>query len=67
VAAAHRAARLLGAADALLPPGHYAPPQERANRESAEKAVRKVLDAAAYARGYAEGGGLSLEEAAALA
>ncbi|MFM9367532.1 ATP-binding protein, partial [Streptomyces sp. Da 82-17] len=64
--AAYRGARMLGAADALLPPGHRPARQERAQRDAAERAVREILGDEAYARGYAEGGGLSLEEAAAL-
>ncbi|NBE54777.1 AfsR family transcriptional regulator [Streptomyces sp. YC537] len=64
--AAYTGARLLGAADALLPAGHLPAAQERVQRDSAEQAVRDVLGDAAYTRGHAEGGGLSLEEAAAL-
>ncbi|MER7896610.1 BTAD domain-containing putative transcriptional regulator [Streptomyces sp. NPDC096046] len=60
------AARCLGAADALLPPGHVAPRQEREARERAERRARAVLGDPAYEAAYAEGGGLSLEEAAAL-
>ncbi|MGW3951464.1 ATP-binding protein, partial [Streptomyces sp. NPDC004752] len=60
------AARCLGAADALLPAGHFAPGMERAGRGRALDAIRAVLDAAAYEAAYAEGGGLSLVEATAL-
>ncbi|MFF3242387.1 BTAD domain-containing putative transcriptional regulator [Streptomyces sp. NPDC002870] len=60
------AARLLGASDALLPPGHFAPRYERDNRAACESAVRAVLGEAAYEAAYAEGGGLTLDEAAAL-
>ncbi|WP_326788145.1 AfsR/SARP family transcriptional regulator [Streptomyces sp. NBC_00151] len=60
------AARLLGAADALLPPGHFAGPMEVEVRERAETGARAVLGDAAYEAAYAEGGGLSLEEATAL-
>ncbi|WP_406376754.1 winged helix-turn-helix domain-containing protein [Streptomyces sp. NBC_00647] len=60
------AARLLGAADALLPPGHFAGPMEVEVRERAEAGARAVLGDAAYEAAYAEGGGLSLEEATAL-
>ncbi|MDK1343740.1 BTAD domain-containing putative transcriptional regulator [Streptomyces sp. 378] len=60
------AARCLGAADALLPPDHVAPRQEREARERAERRARAVLGDPAYEAAYAEGGGLSLEEAAAL-
>ncbi|MEU3848187.1 BTAD domain-containing putative transcriptional regulator [Streptomyces sp. NPDC029554] len=60
------AARCLGAADALLPPGHVAQRQERRTREEAERQARRVLGDAAYESAYARGGGLSVEEAAAL-
>ncbi|MFF4228121.1 BTAD domain-containing putative transcriptional regulator [Streptomyces sp. NPDC001820] len=61
------AARLLGASDAMLPHGHFAPHYERENRASSEAAVRTALgDDAAYEAAYAEGGGLSPDEAAAL-
>ncbi|MFE4549142.1 BTAD domain-containing putative transcriptional regulator [Streptomyces sp. NPDC056785] len=60
------AAVLLGAADRLLPPGHFAGPMEGEVRVRAETGVRALLDDAAYEAAYAEGGGLSLEEAAAL-
>ncbi|WP_405547974.1 winged helix-turn-helix domain-containing protein [Streptomyces phaeochromogenes] len=60
------AARCLGAADGLLPSGHFRSAMERDVREHAETAVRAVLDEAAYEAVYAEGGGLSPEEAAAL-
>uniref|UniRef100_UPI0038D3C30A ATP-binding protein n=1 Tax=Streptomyces caniscabiei TaxID=2746961 RepID=UPI0038D3C30A len=60
------AARLLGAADAHLPPGHVSGPWEVEGRARAEHEVRALLDDAAYERAYAEGGALSREEAAAL-
>ncbi|MFD3381161.1 MULTISPECIES: BTAD domain-containing putative transcriptional regulator [unclassified Streptomyces] len=60
------AARCLGAADGLLPSGHVRSPMERQVRGDAETAVRAVLDDEAYEAAYAEGGGLSPEEAAAL-
>ncbi|MDX2784070.1 AfsR family transcriptional regulator, partial [Streptomyces caniscabiei] len=60
------AARLLGAADAHLPPGHVSGPWEVEGRARAEREVRALLDDAAYERAYAEGGALSREEAAAL-
>ncbi|MEU5704114.1 AfsR/SARP family transcriptional regulator [Streptomyces aurantiacus] len=60
------AARCLGAADALLPPGHFRVVMEREIRAQAEAAVREVLDDTAYNTAYAEGGGLSFEEATAL-
>lgn len=60
------AARILGASDALLPPGHFSPRYEREGRADSEAAVRAELGDAAYESAYAEGGGLTLEEAAAL-
>ncbi|KEF20366.1 regulator [Streptomyces rimosus] len=60
------AARLIGAYDALRSTSHRPPRVIRRNRERAEVEVRAVLDDAAYERAHAEGGGLSLEEAAAL-
>ncbi|MGW0824666.1 AfsR/SARP family transcriptional regulator [Streptomyces sp. NPDC002845] len=64
---ARDAARLLGASDALLPPGHFSSPTEVENRTRAESHTRAVLDDdSAYETAYAEGGALSLEEAAAL-
>ncbi|MEU0197456.1 MULTISPECIES: BTAD domain-containing putative transcriptional regulator [unclassified Streptomyces] len=60
------AARCLGAADALLPPGHVAPQQERKARERAELRARAVLGDPAYETAYAQGGGLGLDEAVAL-
>ncbi|WP_411140564.1 AfsR/SARP family transcriptional regulator [Streptomyces sp. x-80] len=59
------AARLVGAYDALV--SIQVPTlMVRGDRARAEAAARAVLDDAAYARAYAEGGGLSLEEATAL-
>ncbi|MGA5363797.1 BTAD domain-containing putative transcriptional regulator [Streptomyces purpurascens] len=63
---ARDAARCLGAADGLLPPGHVAARQERETREQAERRARAVLGDRAYETAYAEGGGLSPEEATAL-
>ncbi|MFE9672972.1 BTAD domain-containing putative transcriptional regulator [Streptomyces sp. NPDC006259] len=63
---AETAARCLGAADAQLPPRHVSPRLESECRERAGARVRAVLGAQAYAAAYAEGGGLSYEEAAAL-
>ncbi|MET8409757.1 BTAD domain-containing putative transcriptional regulator [Streptomyces sp. NPDC005195] len=60
------AAMLLGAADRLLPPGHFVGPMEDEVRVRAEAGVRALLDEGAYERAYAEGGALSVEEAAAL-
>ncbi|MDQ8701347.1 BTAD domain-containing putative transcriptional regulator [Streptomyces sp. LHD-70] len=64
--AAYVGARLLGASDALLPSGHRPARQERLQRDTAEQAVRDILGDEAYERGHAEGGDLTLEEAAAL-
>ncbi|MER6009344.1 AfsR/SARP family transcriptional regulator [Streptomyces bluensis] len=63
---ARDAARLLGAADAMLPRGHFSSAMEVENRGRAESAARAVLDDAAYETAYAEGGALSVEEATAL-
>ncbi|MFJ5550264.1 AfsR/SARP family transcriptional regulator [Streptomyces sp. NPDC093225] len=63
---AGRAARLLGAYAALLPPGHFAAGLEREGRDAATAAAREALGDAAYEAAYDEGGGLTLEEATAL-
>ncbi|MFF2507149.1 BTAD domain-containing putative transcriptional regulator [Streptomyces sp. NPDC058067] len=63
---ARDAGRLVGAADGQLPPGHVRSYLERDARESAEAAIRAVLGDRAYEAAYAEGGGLSLDEATAL-
>ncbi|MFJ9561518.1 BTAD domain-containing putative transcriptional regulator [Streptomyces fuscichromogenes] len=61
------AVRCLGAAEALLPPGHVSSGSERTLRERTEARVRAALgDDTAYTAAYAEGGGLSLAEATAL-
>ncbi|MEU2909059.1 BTAD domain-containing putative transcriptional regulator [Streptomyces massasporeus] len=60
------AARCLGAFDTLLPPGHVSQAQERQTREQAERHTRALLGDRAYETAYAEGGGLSIEEATAL-
>ncbi|MER6352859.1 BTAD domain-containing putative transcriptional regulator [Streptomyces sp. NPDC001634] len=60
------AARCLAAADRLLPPGHFRSPAEREIRADAEAGARASLGDAAYEAAYAEGDGLSFEEAAAL-
>uniref|UniRef100_A0AAU2VA70 Winged helix-turn-helix domain-containing protein n=1 Tax=Streptomyces sp. NBC_00003 TaxID=2903608 RepID=A0AAU2VA70_9ACTN len=60
------AARLVGAHDALLPTGHFLAPVQLEQRADVERAARTLLDDAAYEAAYAEGGGLSVEEAAAL-
>ncbi|MBW8793517.1 MAG: AAA family ATPase [Streptomyces sp.] len=60
-------ARCLGAADALLPPGHLQVGLERTTRDRSEVRVRAALaDDPAYESAYAEGGGLSRAEATAL-
>ncbi|MFD3947011.1 AfsR family transcriptional regulator, partial [Streptomyces sp. NPDC058579] len=59
-------ARLLGAHEGLLPKGHLLSPPERDNLERATKLARSVLGDEAFEAAYAEGDGLSLEEAAAL-
>ncbi|MFG2641529.1 BTAD domain-containing putative transcriptional regulator [Streptomyces sp. NPDC048370] len=59
-------AQLLGAHEGLLPEGHLLTPPERDNVERATKLARSVLGDEAFEAAYAEGGGLSLEEAAAL-
>ncbi|MER7186499.1 BTAD domain-containing putative transcriptional regulator, partial [Streptomyces hyaluromycini] len=61
------AARCLGAADALVPPGHVQVGLERTARDRSEARVRAALDDdRAYESAYAEGGGLSRAEATAL-
>ncbi|MFG2768849.1 BTAD domain-containing putative transcriptional regulator [Streptomyces sp. NPDC048350] len=59
-------ARLLGAHRGLLPEGHLLSPPERENLEQATALARSVLGDEAFEAAYAEGGGLSLEEATAL-
>ncbi|WP_155055069.1 BTAD domain-containing putative transcriptional regulator [Streptomyces blattellae] len=59
-------ARFIGAADAALPPRHVPSALERTCRERAEPALRELLGDEEYETAYAEGGGLSPEEAAAL-
>ncbi|MFE5095104.1 BTAD domain-containing putative transcriptional regulator [Streptomyces sp. NPDC056638] len=61
------AARLLGAGKGLLPKGHVPTSMERHDYARAEELAVAVLGRAAYDAAYAEGGGLSLEEATALA
>ncbi|WP_438701048.1 ATP-binding protein [Streptomyces antarcticus] len=60
------AARLVGAYRCHLPPGHVPVTTERAEAALAEKLARAALGDAAYEAAYAEGGGLTLEEATAL-
>ncbi|MCX5269564.1 BTAD domain-containing putative transcriptional regulator [Streptomyces sp. NBC_00199] len=63
---ADAAARCLGAAAALLPPRHVPPRLERETRELALSRTRAALGDERFERAYAEGGGLSYEEATAL-
>ncbi|MGW5395639.1 AfsR/SARP family transcriptional regulator [Streptomyces sp. NPDC003952] len=63
---AYEAARLIGAYRAQLPPRHFPVTTERADLEQAEGLARAALGDAAYEAAYAEGGGLTLEEATAL-
>lgn len=65
-AAGRDAARLVGAYDALRATGHVPPRLIRDDRARTEAAARTLVGGTAYAQAYAEGGGLSLEEAAAL-
>ncbi|MFJ9419237.1 AfsR/SARP family transcriptional regulator [Streptomyces sp. NPDC101227] len=60
------AARLVGAYDALRSVSHAPTLVVRKDRVRTEEAARALLGDAAYERGYAEGGGLGVEEAAAL-
>ncbi|MDQ1011164.1 putative ATPase/DNA-binding SARP family transcriptional activator [Streptomyces sp. V4I23] len=60
------AARLIGAYEGLLPAGHVPPSVERDSREQAERAARAALADEDFAAAYAQGGGLTVEEAAAL-
>ncbi|MFB7917630.1 BTAD domain-containing putative transcriptional regulator [Streptomyces sp. NPDC056061] len=61
------AARLLGAGRGLLSPTYVPTSMERHDWAAAEGTAVAVLGRAAYDAAYAEGGGLSMEEAAALA
>ncbi|MFF9121853.1 BTAD domain-containing putative transcriptional regulator [Streptomyces sp. NPDC014889] len=63
---ARDAVRCLGAADALLPPRHVASAMERHVRDGVVARTRELLGDEAYEAAYAEGGGLSSQEAAAL-
>lgn len=63
---ARDAARCLGVADGLLPPGHVSGRMEGEVRTRAVRAVRDVLSDEAYEVAYAEGGRLSPGEATAL-
>ncbi|MCW1093663.1 winged helix-turn-helix domain-containing protein [Streptomyces sp. RS2] len=59
-------ARCLGAAEAMLPPGHVSTGMERDARGRAVERVREALGGEAYDAAYAEGGRLSPQEAVAL-
>ncbi|MET8900660.1 BTAD domain-containing putative transcriptional regulator [Streptomyces sp. NPDC004538] len=59
-------ARCMGAAEAMLPPGHVSSGMERDARGRAFERVRSALGAEAYEAAYAEGGRLSPGEAVAL-
>lgn len=61
------AARLLGLQAALLPTEHVPTALERQALAEAEGAVRARIGDEAYRAGYEEGGGLTVEEATALA
>ncbi|MFD5508583.1 BTAD domain-containing putative transcriptional regulator [Streptomyces sp. NPDC127051] len=63
---AYDAARLLGAYRAHLPAQHFPVSTEREDAARAEELTRAALGEAAYTSAYAEGGGLTLEEATAL-
>ncbi|MFI1154268.1 AfsR/SARP family transcriptional regulator [Streptomyces sp. NPDC020817] len=63
---AYDAARLLGAYRAHLPAQHFPVSTEREDAARAEELTRAALGGAAYGAAYAEGGGLTLEEATAL-
>ena len=63
---ARDAARCLGAAEQFLPPGHVPSYLERETLARAVADTRAALDEEAYEAAYAEGGGLSMEEATAL-
>ncbi|MBD0418431.1 AfsR/SARP family transcriptional regulator [Streptomyces sp. TRM S81-3] len=63
---ARDAARCIGAADTMLPPDHVSGGLERDARVRAAEWVRQALGPEEYEAAYAEGGGLSPQEAAAL-
>ncbi|MGW0902108.1 AfsR/SARP family transcriptional regulator [Streptomyces sp. NPDC002853] len=63
---AHDAVRLIAVADRELPAGHFAPAAERDIRDTAVELALGALGDTAYEAAYAEGGSLSVEEAAAL-
>ncbi|RPF40299.1 putative ATPase [Streptomyces sp. Ag109_G2-6] len=63
---AYEAARLVGAYHANLPPRHVPVTAEREDAARARELARAELGDEAYERAHAEGGGLTVEEAAAL-
>ncbi|MFJ4548074.1 AfsR/SARP family transcriptional regulator [Streptomyces sp. NPDC088817] len=63
---ARDAVRCLGAADALLPPRHVASTMERHVHDGVVARTRELLGDEVYEAAYAEGGGLSWDETAAL-
>ncbi|GHH34170.1 AfsR/SARP family transcriptional regulator [Streptomyces candidus] len=65
-ALASDAARLVAAYAAALPRGYFVTGNEAESRDFAVRLARTVLDDTAYGSAYAEGGGLSVHEAAAL-
>ncbi|WP_404960385.1 AfsR/SARP family transcriptional regulator [Streptomyces sp. 147326] len=60
------AVRLFGAYRTHLPPGHFPITTEREDGALVEELARAALGDAAYEKAYAEGGGLTMEEATAL-
>ncbi|MEV7444666.1 BTAD domain-containing putative transcriptional regulator [Streptomyces sp. NPDC091204] len=60
------AVRLLGAYRTHLPPRHFPVTTEREDGAFVEERARAALGDAAFEKAYAEGGGLSMEEATAL-
>ncbi|MCX5075703.1 winged helix-turn-helix domain-containing protein [Streptomyces sp. NBC_00513] len=60
------AARLLGAYRALVPAGHFPVTTEREDAALVEESARAALGDTGYEAAYAEGGGLTLEQATAL-
>ncbi|HSH79264.1 MAG TPA: hypothetical protein VLA19_12125 [Herpetosiphonaceae bacterium] len=68
VAGAQRAARLFGAAEALLEPsGELLPPAERSEHERHVAIARAQMDEAAWQAAWAEGRAMTLEQAVAYA
>ncbi|QKW27251.1 winged helix-turn-helix domain-containing protein [Streptomyces seoulensis] len=63
---ARDAARCLGAADAMLPSGHVPTVLERHAREQVRTRILSHLGEGAFEEAYAQGEGLSMEEALAL-